>query len=135
MGKYQRFIKQGIIESMDKIPFHKKAPIKRLSMLDKSIIPESNTHIAVHFVDASNNLPEYSELHKHNHDEINLILSEESKLTYNVQLGDEKYKVSSNSSIFIPKGLSHSAQALSGKGIFVCIILSSNYSSKGKSNS
>jgi len=132
MGKYQRFIKQGIIESMDKIPFHKKAPITRLSMLSKSIIPESNTHVAVHFVDASKKLPEYSQMHEHDHDEINLILSEDSKLTYEIQMDDETYKVTSPSTIFIPKGLQHSAQAVSGKGIFVCIILSSKYSSKEK---
>ena len=130
MGKYQKFIQKGIPESLDKVPFHKKAPIKRLSMLDKTIVPKSNTHIAVHFVDASKKLPPYSEPHKHNHDEINLILSEGSILTYNVQLGQESYKVKSPSSIFIPKGLSHSAQAISGQGIFVCIILSSKYASK-----
>lgn len=132
MGKYSKFIKKGIIEPLERVPYHKKAPIKRLSLLDKSINPESNTHIAVHFVDASGKMPEYSELHIHDHDEINLILSEDSSLCYQVQLGDETYKVSSNSSIFIPKGLSHSAQAVSGKGIFVCIILSSKYSSKSK---
>jgi quercetin dioxygenase-like cupin family protein len=134
MKKYEKFINQGISVPLDRVPFHKKAPIKRLSMLDKSIIPESNTHIAVHFVDASKKIPPYSELHKHNFDEINLILSEGSKLTYNVQLEDETYKVTSPSSIFIPAGLSHSAQAISGKGLFVCIILSSEYSSQGKPN-
>lgn len=132
MGKYQKFIKQGIIESLDNIPFHKKAPITRLSMLSKSIIPESNTHVAVHFVDATKKLPEYSQMHEHDHDEINLILSEDSKLTYEIQMDDETYKVTSPSTIFIPKGLQHSAQAVSGKGIFVCIILSSKYSSKEK---
>jgi mannose-6-phosphate isomerase-like protein (cupin superfamily) len=133
VGKYSRFIKQGIIESLENVPFHKKAPIMRLSMLNKSIIPESDTHVAVHFVDASKKLPEYSQIHEHNYDEINLILSEDSKLTYEVQLNDETYKVTSPSTIFIPKGLQHSAHAVSGKGIFVCIILSSNYSSKEKS--
>jgi len=100
-------------------------------MLSKSIIPESNTHVAVHFVDASKKLPNYSQMHQHNHDEINMILSD-SKLTYKVQLDNETYKVTSPSTIFIPKGLQHSAQAVSGKGIFVCIILSSKYTSKGK---
>jgi len=131
MKKYQKFIKRGKIESLEKIPFHKKAPIKRLNMLSKSIIPESNTHVAVHFVDASKKLPNYSQMHQHNHDEINMILSD-SKLTYKVQLDNETYKVTSPSTIFIPKGLQHSAQAVSGKGIFVCIILSSKYTSKGK---
>ncbi len=123
MNKYQKFIKNGVIESLDKVPFHTEAPIKRLSMLNKSLIPQSNTHIAVHFVDASKDLPKYSKLHKHNHDEINLILSEGSSLTYEIQLEDESYEVTSPSTIFIPKGMKHSAQAISGTGIFVCMIL------------
>ncbi len=126
MNKYQKFIKKGIIESLDKVPFHSQAPIKRLSMLNKTLIPQSDTHIAVHFVDASIDLPKYSTLHSHNHDEINLILSEDSSLTYEIQFEDESYQVTSPSTIFIPKGIRHSAQAISGKGLFVCIILSDN---------
>lgn len=130
MGKYQNLIKKGVSEPLQSVPFHKNAPIKRLSMLSKEMIPESDTHVAVHFVDASKKLPEYSCMHQHNKDEINLILSEDSKLKYKIQLDDETYTVSSPSTIFIPKGLAHSAQAISGKGIFVCIILSDSYSSK-----
>ena len=126
MNKYQKFIKKGIIESLDKVPFHSQAPIKRLSMLNKTLIPQSDTHIAVHFVDASIDLPKYSTLHSHDHDEINLILSEDSSLTYDIQFEDESYQVTSPSTIFIPKGIRHSAQAISGKGLFVCIILSDN---------
>jgi len=99
-------------------------------MLSKSLIPKSNTHIAVHFVDSTKKLPEYSILHKHNHDEINLILSDDSKLRYDIHLDDEVYKVTSPSTIFIPKGLPHSAKAISGRGIFICIILSGKYTSK-----
>lgn len=128
--KYRRFIKKGIKEPLEKIPFHQKAPIKRMSMLNQSLIPQSNTHIAVHFVNVLQKLPKYSQLHKHNHNEINLILSETSKLKYKIQLEDETYNVSSPSTVFIPKGVKHSAEAVSGQGIFVCIILSSQYSSK-----
>lgn len=130
MGKYRDLIKKGVNEPLQKVPFHKKAPIKRLSMLSKKTIPQSDTHIAVHFVDAAKKLPEYSSPHKHNKDEINLILSEDSKLKYRIELEDETYTVTSPCTIFIPKGLNHSAQAISGKGIFVCIILSNGYSSK-----
>jgi len=126
VNKYQKFIKKGIIESLDKVPFHSQAPIKRLSMLNKTLIPQSDTHIAVHYVDASIDLPKYSTLHSHEHDEINLILSEDSSLTYDIQFEDESYQVTSPSTIFIPKGIRHSAQAISGKGLFVCIILSDN---------
>ncbi|MCH8916099.1 MAG: 2-isopropylmalate synthase [Thaumarchaeota archaeon] len=134
MNKYRKFITKGVIESLDKVPFHSKAPIKRLSMLSKSLIPKSKTHIAVHFVDASKDLPKYSKLHKHNHDEINLILSEDSSLTYEIQLEDESYEVTSPSTIFIPKGIKHSAQAISGKGIFVCMILTNTHDFLPKNN-
>jgi quercetin dioxygenase-like cupin family protein len=103
-------------------------------MLNKSLVPQSDTHIAVHFVDASKDLPKYSKLHKHNHDEINLILSEDSSLTYEIQLEDESYEVTSPSTIFIPKGIKHSAQAISGKGIFVCVILSNNHDLSSEKN-
>ena len=130
MNKYRKFIKKGVIESLDKVPFHGKAPIKRLSMLNKTLIPQSDTHIAVHFINSkSKKIRDYSELHKHNFDELNLILSESGKLTYEIQMEDEIYKVSSPSTVFIPKGIKHKAKVISGKGIFVCIILSSNYKS------
>ena len=128
MKRYQKFIKKGTVEPLSKIPFHAKAPIKRLSMLSKKLVPRSDTHIAVHFVNSRKaKLPQYSFAHRHDCDEVNLILSEKGKLTYKIQLGDETYRVSSPSTIFIPKGVRHSATAISGSGIFVCIILSDNY--------
>lgn len=128
MQKYKKYITKGIKEPLSKIPFHQKTSIKRISMLSKKIIPESKIHTAVHFVDASNKkLPKYSILHKHNVDEINLILSQDDKIVYEIQLDDEIYKVSSPATIFIPKGVNHRADVISGKGIFVCLILSNKY--------
>ncbi len=130
MNRYKKFIKKGVNERISKIPFHNYATIKRLSMLSKKRFPSSNTHIAVHFVNGNHKkMSEYSLLHKHNVDEINLIISENSKLKYEIQLDDEVYKISSPSTIFIPKGIKHKAKFLSGKGIFVCIILSGKYTS------
>jgi hypothetical protein len=128
MNRYRKFIKKGVKETFSKIPFHTNVPIKRLSMLSKKLVPTSNTHVAIHIVDYKHKkLPEYSFLHKHNADEINLIISENNKLKYEIQLDDEKYKVLSPSTVFIPKGVKHKARFLSGKGIFVCIILSGKY--------
>jgi len=124
MKRYRKYIKKGVNEPLSKVPFHTKAPIKRLSMLNKKRFPSSGTHIAVHFVNSlGKKIPEYSKLHKHNHDEINLILSEKGKLTYEIQLDDEVYKVSSPSTVFIPKRVNHKAKVISGKGIFICMIL------------
>ena len=128
MKKFQKYIKRGVVEPLTKIPFHGKAPVKRLLMLDKTLIPESDVHVAVHFIkDLPKEMPKYSELHKHECDEINLILSEDDKLFYKVQFEDEIYEVSSPATIFIPKGVKHSAEVLSGKGIFVCIVLEGDY--------
>jgi len=128
MRQYKKFITKGVSESLSKVPFHKKAPIKRISMLSEKTIPESNIHAAVHFVDATNKkIKKYSVLHKHNVDEVNLILSQDTKLVYEIQLGDEIYKVSSPVTIFIPKGLMHRMDVISGKGVFVCLILSNKY--------
>ena len=130
MNRYKKFIKKGVSEQISKIPFHNYAPIKRLSMLSKKRFPSSNTHVAVHFVNGNNKkMSEYSMLHKHNADEINLIVSENSKLKYEIQMDDETYKVTSPSTVFIPKGIKHKAKFISGKGIFVCIILSGKYKS------
>ena len=128
MRKYKKYITKGINEPLSKIPFHQKTSIKRISMLSKKIIPESKIHTAVHFVDVSDKkIPKYSILHKHDVDEVNLILSQDDKLVYEIQLDDEIYKVSSPATIFIPKGVKHRADVLSGKGIFVCLIMSNKY--------
>lgn len=129
MQKYKKYITKGIPESLSKVPFHKKAPIKRISMLNKKTMPESNIHAAVHFVDIiDKKISKYSILHKHDADEVNIILSENDKLVYEIQLDDEIYKVTSPATIFIPKGVKHRADVISGRGFFVCLILSDKYS-------
>ncbi|MCE9652601.1 MAG: 2-isopropylmalate synthase [Nitrosarchaeum sp.] len=127
MQKYKKYITKGISESLSQVPFHKKSPIKRLSMLSKKIIPESNIHAAVHIVDVHKKISKYSTLHKHNADEVNIILSQGKKLVYEIQLDDEIYKVISPCTIFIPKGVKHRADVISGSGFFVCLILSNKY--------
>jgi hypothetical protein len=128
MQKYKKYITKGIYEPLSKIPFHQKTSIKRISMLSKKIIPESKIHTAVHFVDVSDKkIPKYIILHKLDVDEVNLILSQDDNLVFEIQLDDEIYKVRSHAKVFIPKGVNHRADVVSGKGIFVCLILSNNY--------
>jgi L-cysteine desulfidase len=128
MRKYKKYITKGIHEPLSEVQFHKKAPIKRISMLSKKTIPESKIHAAVHFVDAINKkISKYSILHKHDVDEVNILLSQNDKLVYEIQLNDEIYKVSSPVTIFIPKGVNHRADVISGSGFFVCLIMSNKY--------
>jgi len=119
MNRYKKFIKKGVSEQISKIPFHNYAPMKRLSMLSKKRFPSSNTHVAVHFVNGNHKkMSEYSMLHKHNADEINLIVSENSKLKYEIQMDDETYKVTSPSTVFIPKGNQTQSEIHIWKGNF-----------------
>jgi len=128
MRKYKKYITKGIHEPLSEVQFHKKAPIKRISMLSKKTIPESKIHAAVHFVDAiDKKISKYSILHKHDVDEVNILLSQNDKLVYEIQLDDEVYKVSSPVTIFIPKGVNHRADVISGSGFFVCLIMSNKY--------
>lgn len=135
--KYSFLIKKGIISPLQNIPYHMKAPLKRILMQDKSTFPDlknmlpgSNFHIAVHII---KKLPKkvlkYVEPHAHNCDEINLILSESGTLKYRVTFEDETYFVSSPATVYIPRGVKHTAEVVSGTGIYVCIVMSEDYKS------
>lgn len=133
--KYKQLIKKGLFSPLHKVPFHAKAPLKRYLMQDhgtfphlKKITPGSNYHIAAHIINKlPGKIPEYCDAHAHNCDEINLILSENGKLVYDVILDDEKYVVSSPATIYIPKGVRHKVQVKSGHGIFIAIVMSKEY--------
>jgi mannose-6-phosphate isomerase-like protein (cupin superfamily) len=128
MKKFQKYIKKGVVEPLENIPFHGKAPLTRHLMLNKKIIPESNTIVSVHYIKKiTDEVPKYTELHTHDCDEINLILSEDDTLVYEVQFEDEVYEVKSPATIYIPKGIKHSASVKSGKGMFVCVIMQGEY--------
>jgi len=128
MRKYKKYITKGIHEPLSKVPSHKKSPIKRISMLNEKTMTQSKIHAAVHFVDAiDKKISKYSILHKHDVDEVNIILSQNGNLVYEIQLDDEIYEVSSPVTIFIPKGVTHRADVISGRGFFVCLIMSNKY--------
>ncbi|MBI2629716.1 2-isopropylmalate synthase [Candidatus Pacearchaeota archaeon] len=134
-NKYSFLIKKGLNQPLQNIPYHMKAPLKRILLQDdktfpdiKTILPGSNFHIAVHII---SNLPkkvsQYVKSHSHNCDEINLILSESGKLTYRVIIDKEKYIVSSPAIVYLPRKIPHRVEVVKGKGIYVCIVMSKTY--------
>jgi 2-isopropylmalate synthase len=129
MKRFSKCIAKGVEEPLSSVPFHKDAGIRRLLMLDKRMVPGAGVRVAVHHVkDLPARTPGYCEPHRHDFEEINLILSDSGKLAYRIRLEDEVYVVESPSTVFIPRGVRHSAEAVSGEGMFVCILLSSDYS-------
>lgn len=131
MNKYKHLIKIGIAKPLSTVEFHnkEKAPLKRMVLVEKKKINEKGLKIVVHVINkATKKNRNYCELHRHNYDEINLILSEKKgKLIYRIQIEDEVYIVKSPASVYIPKGLRHSANVISGEGIFVADIFMSPY--------
>lgn len=109
------FIFDMVPASLSNVPFHKDThAVKRFFAEDFPF------HMAVHEVSPLlSPPPEYTQPHHHDDcAEINIILSRQV-LVYRIQLGNHLHIVSSNSSIYIPQGITHSANVLKGTGFFV----------------
>lgn len=106
--------------SLSNIPFHKNT--KRITRYFAEQFP---LHLAVHEVSPVTTPPvEYTQPHVHEDcDEINIIISQHD-LLYRIQLGGEKYVVSNNSCIWIPRGMIHAANVLRGSGHFITMRIS-----------
>ena len=129
MKKYEHLIQTGIEQPLSAVSFHHDAPLTRYVMLQKEEVEgDGGLKIVVHVIkDLPATIPPYADLHKHDFDEINLILSEDNSLKYKVQLDDEVYEAISPSTIYIPKGVRHSAEVLSGHGMYITILFTKEY--------
>jgi quercetin dioxygenase-like cupin family protein len=104
-------------DDLANVPFHQNTP-----GVTRFIAPFFPHHLAVHEVGPVNDPPaEYTFLHRHDdHDEINIIIST-GKLVYKIQLGNDEYIVQNNASIWIPRGMLHSANVVEGSGYFIAV--------------
>lgn len=100
--------------------------IARLSFLEKEYIKGKSFHVASHIIDdAYIHQKEwiYSQAHKHDFDEINMIISEKSTLKYKMEVNGKEEEIIAPALIFIPAGTTHRAEPVCGTGIFLCIYL------------
>ncbi len=129
MKKYENLITYGDEQSLANVAYHHEAPLTRYVMLQKDKVEgDGGFRVVSHII---NNLPEvvssYCELHWHDFDEINLIQSEDNSLKYKIKLEDETYEVIAPATVYIPKGIRHSAEVISGRGVFTAITFTKNY--------
>jgi Mannose-6-phosphate isomerase len=115
----QEWIFKMLPAALNNVPFHNNTPA-----INRIIAENFPVHLAVHEVSTVVSPPRtYTQLHVHeDSDEVNIILSPEL-LVYNIQVGDDEYCVSNNASIWIPRGVQHSANVLKGAGYFITIRL------------
>lgn len=132
MKKYEHLITHGVEQELSTVAYHHNAPLTRYVLLQKDKVDgDGGLRIVSHII---NNLPPvvdpYCELHWHDFDEVNHILSENNTLKYRIKLDDEIYEVISPATVYIPKGVKHSAEVISGKGIFIAITFCKEYRAK-----
>ena len=81
-------------------------------------------HLAIHKVTDADDIDQYTDPHSHDVPEINIIISDtEGELVYEIQLAEEIFQVSSNATVWIPAGLTHASNVISGSGYFIAIRL------------
>jgi hypothetical protein len=112
---------------MDKLFGHEDLKgIERLSFLEREHIRGKSFHIAAHIIDDNYIHQEnwhYAQLHKHEFDEINILISTIPGFKYKMEFDGKLEEVSSPSLIYIPAGIKHRAEPVCGTGIFICIYL------------
>lgn len=79
-------------------------------------------HTAIHYISEGTGHNFSSTDHCHEADEINLLISEET-LVLEYEIDGEKIIAEAPCSVLIKKNVHHKSRVLSGKGIFVCVIL------------
>jgi len=115
---YKELIFKNENSPLSSIPFHDD-----VSCIERFFSKLFPLHLAIHKVtDADGLIEDYTEPHIHeDEDELNIIIGEEGMLEYKIQLGEQEYTVSSNSSVWVPAGVKHSANVLHGNGYFITI--------------
>jgi len=110
-------------QDLSSIPFH-----NNLDDISRWIALGSEYHIAIHQINTSQDHPdEYIKPHKHNAEELNIILSNDEIFQYRIMINDEENIINAPSVVMIPKDTIHSANVVKGKGFYICIVFQKNY--------
>ncbi len=130
--KYSHLITKGIEQPLSSVAFHHDAPLTRYVMLQKDKTQgDGGFRVVAHIINnLQGEVDPYCELHWHDFDEVNHILSEDNSLKYRIRLEDEEYEVSAPATVYIPKGIKHAAEVISGKGVFLAITFTKDYVAK-----
>lgn len=103
-------------------------------LMCKELVPEANAWVLYLFIkEITQELKDIAigtdraVPHKHDYDEMYLMIGDEKAITFEVMLGEETYEVSTPSAVYIPKGLPHAIRpvdatvGMSGGLIPVCL--------------
>lgn len=117
-------------QPLDRVPFHKKPGFK----LTRFVLPKiAGAKTSVHIIKFAKKGEDYCRPHKHSFGEINrLVAAPKGGLVYKIMLGKKTFSVKAPARIGIPAGTMHSANAIKGSGLFICVRLEGKGSRKKK---
>jgi len=115
--RYADLIYKHVESPLSSVPFHQD-----VKGLQRYVAEGFPYHLAIHQFVRMDRVPEtYTQPHAHPFDELNIIIGDD--LQYNILLGDENFIVEGNHSLWIPAGVTHAANVISGTGYYVVIRL------------
>lgn len=133
-NKHERLIVRRPI-TVNELPDHELSDVIQYPILMcKDLVPEANAwalyvfikEISQEMVDMMDAIAKATP-HKHDYDEMYLMIGDENAITFEVMLGDEIYEIATPGSVYIPKGLPHAIRpvkatvGLAGGLIPVCL--------------
>jgi len=114
MGTYEHLIVRKPI-NVNELPDHDFSQVIPYPVLmGKELVPEANAWALYLYIKTITQ--EMKDIaikmdratpHKHDFDEMYLMIGDEKAITFEVMLGDETYQVSTPAAVYIPKGTAH----------------------------
>lgn len=117
--QYQKLIHHNVPNPLSSIAYHHD-----VDCIERFFADTYPMHLAIHKITNASDVAQYTELHCHNVPEINIIVGDAAgALTYEIQLEDETFCVAAYSTVWIPAGMMHASNVISGSGYFIAIRL------------
>ncbi len=123
-GRFARLIvrKPEFVQELPDHKFNKEMPISIGILMSQEQVPEVSAcvlylivnnlapQMAAHIDKIGQAVP-----HKHDCDEIYILVGESGAITFEVTLGEERYEVDTPACVYLPKGLGHGVRPLRAK--------------------
>lgn len=119
LNQYQNLIHQNAPSPLSTVAHHYD-----VACVERFFSDTFPMHLAIHKVTNAADIAQYTDPHSHDVPEINIIIADnEDGLEYEIQLEDETYCVTANSTVWIPAGMMHASNVIAGSGYFIAIRL------------
>jgi len=129
----EEFIVTPKVISATELKYHRHGPGHRHVMLDSRFVPDCRCYCIIReVVEIQANEQPHVDSHRHTVDSVFLFVGNEigmTGLSVRVMLKNKWFNVNSPASVFIPGGMEHSYEFVSGSGKYINFVFSEDYNS------